>query len=96
MLVPLLTVKVVAAVPPKLTAVAPLKFVPVIVTVVAPVVRPVFGLTLVTAGAGVGVGVPPPAVETVKLSTRPVPPVPTVEPPILVVEVLTNLIKTFV
>jgi hypothetical protein len=55
--VALLKLNVVAAVPPKLTAVTPVKFVPVIVTLVPPVVRPVFGLTLVTVGAGVGVGV---------------------------------------
>jgi hypothetical protein len=55
--VALVTVKLAALVAPKLTDVAPLKFVPVIVTLVAPVVGPDVGLMLVTAGAGVGVGV---------------------------------------
>ena len=36
--------------PPKVTAVAPVKFVPVIVTLVPPEVLPVAGLTLVTVG----------------------------------------------
>ena len=45
-----LTVKEPAAVPPKLTAVAPLRFVPVIVTLVPPAAGPVFGLTLVIVG----------------------------------------------
>jgi hypothetical protein len=39
-----------AAVPPNLTAVAPVKPVPVIVTVVPPVVEPVVGLIPVTTG----------------------------------------------
>jgi hypothetical protein len=39
-----------AAVPPKLTPVAPVKPVPLIVTVVPPVVGPDVGLTLVTDG----------------------------------------------
>lgn len=42
--------KLVAAVLPKLTAVAPVKSVPVIVTDVPPVVKPLEGLRLVTAG----------------------------------------------
>ena len=46
-----LTVKLVALVAPNLTAVAPVKFVPVIVTTVPPVVGPEFGLTGVTVGA---------------------------------------------
>ncbi len=49
--VALLTVKEPAAVAPKLTAVAPVKFVPVMVTLVPPDGGPVFGLTLVTVGA---------------------------------------------
>ena len=49
--VELLTVKDVAAVPPKLTAVAPVRFVPLIVTLVPPAVEPVFGETPVTVGA---------------------------------------------
>jgi hypothetical protein len=49
--VALLTVNVVAAVAPKLTAVAPVKPVPVIVTEVPPVSGPFVGLTFVTVGA---------------------------------------------
>jgi hypothetical protein len=37
---------------PKSTAVAPVKPVPVIVTLVPPAVGPLLGLTLVTVGAG--------------------------------------------
>jgi len=48
--VALFTVKLAAAVPPNVTAVAPVRFVPVIVTVVPPVVGPLFGLMAVTAG----------------------------------------------
>lgn len=48
--VELLTVKLVAAVPPMLTAVAPVKLVPVIVTLVPPVVKPLDGLIAVTVG----------------------------------------------
>jgi hypothetical protein len=44
------TVKEPAALLPKLTAVAPEKLVPVMVTLVPPDAGPVFGLTLVTAG----------------------------------------------
>ena len=40
-----------AAVAPKVTAVAPVKFVPVIVTLAPPAVGPTFGLMLVTVGA---------------------------------------------
>jgi len=54
MVVDPLTVKV-AAVEPNLTAVAPARFVPVIVTAVAPVLGPEDGVMLVTAGAGGGV-----------------------------------------
>ena len=46
-----------AATAPKLTAVAPVKFVPVIVTMVLPVLGPEFGLRPVTVGAGGGGGV---------------------------------------
>ena len=49
--VALLTVKLVAAVAPKLTALAPVKLVPVIVTEVPPAVGPAVGLTPVTVGA---------------------------------------------
>jgi len=48
--VALLTVKEPAALLPNLTAVAPEKLVPVMVTLVPPDVGPVFGLMLVTAG----------------------------------------------
>ena len=47
----LLTVKEAAALLPKLTAVAPEKLVPAMVTLVPPDVGPVFGLTLVTVGS---------------------------------------------
>ena len=46
-----LTVKLVALVPPNLTAVAPLKLVPRMMTVVPPVLMPLVGLTEVTVGA---------------------------------------------
>ena len=49
-LLELLTVYAPAAVPPKLTAVAPVNPVPVIVTLVPPAVGPDAGLTLVTEG----------------------------------------------
>jgi hypothetical protein len=48
--VALLTTKLVAAVEPKWTAVAPLKLVPVMVTLVPPLTGPTFGLTAVTVG----------------------------------------------
>ena len=47
----LTTVKLVAETPPNLTSVAPVKLVPVMVTLVPPAVGPEFGLTLVTVGA---------------------------------------------
>ena len=50
--VALLTVKVVAAVAPNFTAVAPVKLVPVMVTEVPPAVGPEVGLTPVTVGTG--------------------------------------------
>ena len=46
-----LTMKPVAAVAPKVTAVAPLKLVPVMVTLVPPPVGPPVGLKAVTVGA---------------------------------------------
>jgi len=46
-----------AAVVPKLTPVAPVKFVPVTVTLVPPAVVPEVGLTLVTVGADAAVNV---------------------------------------
>ena len=52
--VALFTVNDAAAVPPKLTAVAPVKFVPVIVTLVPPAVEPVAGDREVTVGAAAG------------------------------------------
>ncbi len=45
------TVKEVAAAVPKLTAVAPVRLVPVTVTLVPPAVGPLVGLTAVTVGA---------------------------------------------
>ena len=48
-----LTVKPVAAVAPKFTAVAPVKLVPVIVTVVPPAVGPAVGEIEVTVGVGI-------------------------------------------
>ena len=50
--VALLTVTDVAAVLPNFTLVAPVRFVPVMVTLVPPALGPVFGLMLVTVGAG--------------------------------------------
>ena len=79
--VALLTVKLVAGLPdPKLTAVAPVKLVPVIVTLVPPVVGPSAGLTAVTVGGGrtkvnwsaAPVALVPPPVTTVT-STMPAP-----------------------
>jgi hypothetical protein len=49
------TLKLVAGVEPKRTAVAPVKFVPVIVTAVPPAVEPDEGLTALTLGAEGGV-----------------------------------------
>ena len=49
--VALLTVKLVAAVTPKVTPVAPVKSVPVSVTTVPPAVLPLLGATAVTVGA---------------------------------------------
>ena len=46
----LTTVNDAAATPPKLTLVAPVKFVPLMVTLVPPALEPVFGLMLVTVG----------------------------------------------
>jgi hypothetical protein len=48
--VELFTVKLVAGVAPKLTAVAPVKFVPVMVTDDPPAAGPLTGLILVTTG----------------------------------------------
>ena len=45
------TEKLAAAVPPKVTAVAPVKFVPVMFTPVPPTSGPVGGVTLVTVGS---------------------------------------------
>ena len=47
------TLNDVAATEPNLTAVAPVKLVPVMVVEVPPAVEPVFGLTLVTVGGDV-------------------------------------------
>ena len=51
--VALLTVKLVADTPPMVTALAPVRFVPVMVIAVPPSVVPVEGETLVMVGAGV-------------------------------------------
>ena len=51
MVVELTTTTLVAALPPKLTAVAPVNSVPMIVTAVPPLMEPVFGVTLVMVGA---------------------------------------------
>ena len=51
MVVELLTLKV-AAVAPNVTAVAPIKPVPVIVTTAVPVLTPEVGLTALTVGTG--------------------------------------------
>jgi hypothetical protein len=50
---PALTVNEVAAVAPNITAVAPLKLTPAIVTEVPPRAGPLFGVTVVTVGAEV-------------------------------------------
>ena len=47
-----MTVKVVAAILPKVTAVAPVKLVPVMVTTVPPATGPVLGAIDVMVGAG--------------------------------------------
>jgi hypothetical protein len=67
--VELLTVKLAAALPPKETAVAPVRFAPVIVTVVP--VAPEVGLKVVIDGLGVfGVGVVlPPLPQAVRIAT---------------------------
>ncbi len=57
MLVAELALKLVAGVPANVTAVAPVKFVPVIVTVVPPLVLPEVGLTAVTVGTDAAVKV---------------------------------------
>ena len=49
----LLTVYEAAAVPPNMTAVAPVNPVPVMVTTVPPVTGPLAGVRLVTAGPGI-------------------------------------------
>lgn len=51
MLVLLTTVKLATGVPPKVTLLAPMKFVPVIVTLVPPELGPLEGETPVTVGA---------------------------------------------
>src|SRR5262249_36589032 len=52
--VSLLTVNPFAAAPPKVTPVAPIKWVPVIVTSVPPAVGPIVGVMFVTVGAASG------------------------------------------
>ena len=51
--VPLTTTTLVAAAPPKVTLLAPVKFAPLMVTVVPPNVVPEFGDRLAMVGAGV-------------------------------------------
>src|SRR5205807_1766384 len=78
---PPLTVKLAAGVAPNETPVAPLKFVPEMVTLAPPAVLPVVGLSPLTTGAGVTkvkasaapVALVPPGVVTV-MSTVPAPP----------------------
>jgi len=62
-----LTVKLVALVEPNLTAVTPLKLVPVMVTTVPPATGPLVGLTFVTVGAGPGGTYVNPSAELVEL-----------------------------
>ena len=50
MVVALTTTTAVAAAPPKVTLLAPVKLVPVIVTACPPAVEPLFGATLATVG----------------------------------------------
>ena len=52
-----LTTEKLAAVPPNDTAVAPVKLLPVMVTLVPPAVGPAFGLTPVTVGVESGISV---------------------------------------
>ena len=52
MVVAFTIVKLVAATPPKVTLVAPVNVVPVMVTLVPPAMGPEFGLTEVTVGPG--------------------------------------------
>ena len=54
MVVELTTVKLEAATPPMVTALAPVKSVPVIVMAVPPAVEPLIGKILVMVGAGAG------------------------------------------
>ena len=58
MVVALVTVKLAAAVPPNVTAVAPVRLVPVMVTVVPPAVGPVVGTKLVIVGGATNLKVP--------------------------------------
>jgi hypothetical protein len=51
------TTTLVAGKPPKVTPVAPVKLVPVMVTEAPPTVKPLPGLTPLTVGGDVGVGV---------------------------------------
>jgi hypothetical protein len=53
MVLALTTVKLVAGIPPNVTAVAPSRLAPVMVTVVPPTAGPLFGPIDVTFGAGV-------------------------------------------
>jgi hypothetical protein len=64
------TLKEVAAVEPNLTAVAPVRFVPVTVTEVPPAVEPEGGLTEVTTGALVALAGRAPRDPNTKLKSR--------------------------
>jgi hypothetical protein len=59
MVVGFTTEKVVAAAPPKVTLLAPVKFVPVMVTLFPPATGPELGLTEVTVGNGLTANVNP-------------------------------------
>ena len=61
--VSLMTVMLVASVPPNVTAVAPVKFVPVIVTLVMPDTGAVGGTTLATVGGNPYVYAPVPVTD---------------------------------
>ncbi len=54
-----LTLKLVASVEPNLTAVAPVRFLPVIFTFVSPAADPLFGISFVIVGTGASGGLRP-------------------------------------
>jgi hypothetical protein len=71
----LVTVKLAAAVPPNVTAITPVKFLPAMMTLVPPAVGPLFGETEATVGAPMKVkaslAVPEPPVAVTPTSTVP-------------------------